>query len=173
MDRVHEAAANHLHAVFVYSVDQKRRQVTDGMSDALYPLFDRNGKYLYFTASTDVGLSAVGFDMSSIEHPVTRSVYVVVLDKDLPSPLAPESDEEKVGDGRRPSRRRPTHDKTEGREGEGEAGRREDRLRRHRPANPRAAGAGAQLREACCRARAACCSSARRRSSSARATPPT
>jgi len=34
--------------------------------------------------------------MSSFNHPVTRSVYVVVLAKDLPSPLAPESDEEKI-----------------------------------------------------------------------------
>jgi tricorn protease len=89
---------NHLRAVFIYSVDQKKAfQVTDGMSDAQYPNFDRNGKYLYFTASTDIGLSAVGFDMSSNEHPVTRSAYVVVLDKELPSPLAPESDDEKVG----------------------------------------------------------------------------
>jgi tricorn protease len=89
---------NHMHAVFMYSVEQKKAfQVTDGMSDARYPAFDRNGKYLYFTASTDVGLSAVGFDMSSNEHPITRSAYVVVLDKELPSPLAPESDEEKIG----------------------------------------------------------------------------
>ncbi len=33
--------------------------------------------------------------MSSMDRPVTRSVYVVVLRKDSPSPLAPESDEEK------------------------------------------------------------------------------
>ena len=45
-----------LHAVFVYSLDQgKTFQITDGMSDALYPSFDKNGKYLYFTASTDTG----------------------------------------------------------------------------------------------------------------------
>jgi tricorn protease len=88
---------NHLHAVVIYSLEQKKAfQVTDGMSDASYPIFDRNGKYLYFTASTDLGLSAVGFDMSSNEHPVTRSAYVVVLDKDLPSPLAPESDDERA-----------------------------------------------------------------------------
>jgi tricorn protease len=88
---------NHLHAVVMYSLEQKKMfQVTDGMSDARYPIFDRNGKYLYFTASTDVGLSAVSFDMSSDERPVTRSAYVVVLDKDLPSPLAPESDDEKI-----------------------------------------------------------------------------
>ena len=59
------------HAVFLYSLAQgKAFQVTDGMSDALYPVFDRNGKYLYFTASTDVGLTAQGLDMSSNEHPV-------------------------------------------------------------------------------------------------------
>jgi tricorn protease len=96
--------ANHLHAVFLYSVEQKRSfQVTDGLSDTLSPAFDRNGKYLYFTASTDLGLSAVGFDMSSNEHPVTRSAYVVVLDRNLPSPLAPESDDEKIGKEKKPA----------------------------------------------------------------------
>jgi tricorn protease len=83
------------HAVFVYSLEQgKSHQITDGMSDALYPSFDKNGTYLYFTASTDVGLSTSGLDMSSDEHRVSRSAYVAVLNKDLPSPLAPESDEE-------------------------------------------------------------------------------
>src|SRR5439155_26521725 len=57
--------------------------------------WDKTGKYLYFTASTDIGLGASWLDMSSINRPITRSVYVVVLKKDLPSPLAPESDEEK------------------------------------------------------------------------------
>ena len=36
---------NHLHAVVIYSIEQKKTfQVTDGMSDALYPVFDRNGQ---------------------------------------------------------------------------------------------------------------------------------
>ncbi len=86
-----------LHAVFVYELATHRvTQVTDGMSDALYPVFDRSGKYLFFTASTNVGLSAGWLDMSSLERPVTRSVYAVVLRKDLPSPIPPESDDEKV-----------------------------------------------------------------------------
>ncbi len=90
---------NNLRAVFVYSLESATaKQLTDGMSDALYPAFDRNGKHLYFTASTDMGLTAGWLDMSSEAHPVTRSVYVVVLAKDLPSPLAPESDEEKDED---------------------------------------------------------------------------
>lgn len=88
--------SSYLHAVFVYSLEAvKSTQVTDGMSDALYADWDKNGKYLYFTASTDIGLGASWLDMSSINRPITRSVYVVVLKKDLPSPLAPESDEEK------------------------------------------------------------------------------
>jgi tricorn protease len=87
---------SHLHAVFVYSLETgKTTQITDGMSDALFPDFDKNGKYLYFTASTDIGLAAAD-DMSSLNRPVTRSVYVVVLKKGVESPLAPESDEEKA-----------------------------------------------------------------------------
>jgi tricorn protease len=91
------------HAVFVYSIDQSKTfQVTDGMSDTLYPAFDKNGKYLYFTASTNVALTSAGLDMSSDEHRVTRSVYLAVLSKDEKSPLAPESDEEKAKDEKKP-----------------------------------------------------------------------
>jgi tricorn protease len=84
-----------LHAVFVYSLEQSKSfQVTDGMSDALYPCFDKKGKYLYFTASTNTALTTAGLDMSSEEHRVSRNVYLAVLSKDEKSPLAPESDEE-------------------------------------------------------------------------------
>src|SRR5262249_28734818 len=50
---------------------------------------------LYFAVSTDVGPTLGGIEMSNFNYPVTRSVYVAILDKKLPSPLAPESDEEK------------------------------------------------------------------------------
>ncbi len=87
---------NHLRAVFAYSVETgKATQITDGMSDARYAVFDKNGEHLYFTASTDAGPTTGWLDMSRMDRPVTRSVYVVVLRKDLASPLAPESDEEK------------------------------------------------------------------------------
>ena len=87
---------NHLRGVFVYALATgKATRVTDGMSDCLYPVFDRSGKYLYFTASTDEGLTPGWLDMTSEAHPVSRSVYVAVLRKDLPSPLAPQSDEDK------------------------------------------------------------------------------
>ena len=86
---------NHLHGVFVCSIsDGKIQQLTDGLSDASAPDFDASGKYLYFLASTNVGLSSGWIDMSSIGHPVTSAVYVAVLRKDLDSPLAPQSDDE-------------------------------------------------------------------------------
>jgi tricorn protease len=88
---------NHMRAVFVYSLETgKSTQITDGMSDARSAVWDKNGKWLYFTASTNAGPTTAWLDMSSYDHTVTRSVYVVVLAKDLPSPLAPLSDEEKA-----------------------------------------------------------------------------
>jgi tricorn protease len=88
---------NIMHAEFVYSVeDAKSTQITDGMSDARYPVFDKSGKYIFFTASTNIGPTVAGLDMSGDGRTVTRNAYVVVLRKDLPSPLAPESDDEKA-----------------------------------------------------------------------------
>src|SRR5262249_55239583 len=74
----------------------EKHRLTDGMSDARFPAFDRDGKYLYFTASTDIGPTIGGGEMSALNRPMTRNVYVIVLAADQPSPLAPESDEEKA-----------------------------------------------------------------------------
>jgi tricorn protease len=90
---------NHEHAISLYSLESgKATQVTDGMSDARQPAFDRDGQYLYFTASTNYGPTISGLDMTSDEHEVTRSVYLMVLADNVASPLAPESDEEKPGE---------------------------------------------------------------------------
>ncbi|MEP6507860.1 MAG: PDZ domain-containing protein [Gemmatimonadales bacterium] len=87
---------NRLNAAFVYNQSRgSAMQITDGQSDANAPVFDQSGKYIYFVASTDVGPSA-DFSMMTFDHPVTRSLYAIVLRNDLPSPLAPESDEEKA-----------------------------------------------------------------------------
>ncbi len=102
---------NHYGAAFVYNLEEgKPHQITDGLSDVGSAAFDRGGKYLYFTASTNDGPTTGWLDMSSINHPVTRAVYVVVLRKDLPSPLAPESDDEKVEDTAKPDASRPKAD---------------------------------------------------------------
>ncbi|MBZ5858393.1 S41 family peptidase [Flavihumibacter profundi] len=85
------------HVIMAYSVAQaKAIQLTDGMSDAVSPGWDAKGKYLYFLASTNFALSSGWLDMSSYERPVRRSAYIMVLKKGEPSPLLPESDEEKI-----------------------------------------------------------------------------
>jgi len=88
---------NHQRAIFVYSLESsKSAQLTDGLSDAEFPVFDKGGKYLFFAASTDLGLAGTWLDLSGFQRPVTRSVYAVVLKKGDPNPVEPQSDDEKV-----------------------------------------------------------------------------
>jgi tricorn protease len=87
---------NHLHALYLYSVDTgKSAQVTDGIADSRLPAFDRDGKYLYFVASTNSGATSDGLDMTSDLYDVTSNIYAAVLAADTPSPIAPELDDEK------------------------------------------------------------------------------
>ncbi|MBN1876978.1 MAG: PD40 domain-containing protein [Anaerolineae bacterium] len=85
----------HIRAIFLYELATgQSHQVTDGLSDTTSVCFSPEGKTLYFTASANYGLNTGWLDMSSYERPVLRSLYLAVLNKDDPSPLAPESDEE-------------------------------------------------------------------------------
>jgi tricorn protease len=88
---------NHLHAMYLYSTTTGASTMFTGkMADARYPAFDRNGKYLYFTAGTNEGGASFGLDMTSDLLRTNRSIYALVLASDAPSPLAPESDDEKT-----------------------------------------------------------------------------
>ena len=93
------AYASHLNslykAIFVSNVDTgETTQVTDGLADATWPVFDAGGKYLWFFASTDFGLKSQWLDMTSYDHNETFGLYMAVLKKGEPSPLLPESDED-------------------------------------------------------------------------------
>ena len=84
-----------LRAIFVYSLaDQKAYQLTDGLADSISPAFDLNGKYLYFLASTNYGPSTGWLEMSSLDRPVRRAIYLAVLSATEPSPLLPETGDE-------------------------------------------------------------------------------
>jgi len=84
-----------MHAIFLYSLaTHASTQVTDGMSNAAHPVFDHNGKYLYFAASTNNGPSDAGIDLSSLDRATDSSVYVVVLSRNTASPVPPQSDDE-------------------------------------------------------------------------------
>ena len=55
-------------AIVVANVDTgEKRQVTDGLADAMYPVWDASGKYLWFLASTDFGLA-----LAVARHDVVR-----------------------------------------------------------------------------------------------------
>jgi tricorn protease len=86
---------SHLRAIFAYSLETGRSvRLTDGLSDAVTPAFDAGGRYLYFLASTNYGPQSGWLEMSSLDHPTTRAVYLAVLRADDPSPLLPEAGDE-------------------------------------------------------------------------------
>ncbi len=87
---------SHYKVIKVHNVETGQNlQLTDGMADAISPVWDANGKYLYFLASTNYGLNTGWLDMSSYDRPITRALYLIVLSKDEVSPLMPRSDDEK------------------------------------------------------------------------------
>ncbi|MDB4891429.1 MAG: Tricorn protease [Gemmatimonadetes bacterium] len=88
----------HLRAVFVYGIaDGKSFQLTDALADAVSPAFDAGGKYLYFLASTDIGPRTSWLEMSQVDRPLRRAIYLAVLSASEPSPLLPELGDEPVG----------------------------------------------------------------------------
>ncbi len=91
---------NKFRALFLYEVATgKTHRVTDGTSYVSSACFDREGKYLFFKASTDYGLHTAWLDMSSYDRPLEWSLYVVLLSSKELSPFRKRSDEEKAGKG--------------------------------------------------------------------------
>src|SRR5258706_7208013 len=87
--------ASHLRAIFICSIaDGKTHQLTDGLADSISPAFDAGGKYVYFLASTDYGPRTGWLEMSSLDRPVRRAIYLGVLSSSEPSPLLPETGDE-------------------------------------------------------------------------------
>lgn len=85
----------HMRAIFVYSfADGRTSQITDGLADSISPAFDAGGKYLYFLSSTDYGPRTGWVEMSSLDRPIRRAIYLAVLNASDPSPLLPETGDE-------------------------------------------------------------------------------
>ena len=84
---------NRAGTVFIYDITQKKSfQVTDGITHAELPVFDRNGKYLYFVSSANAGTSEFSWGVLNgvLANPlVVRRVHAVILSNDQPSPLLP------------------------------------------------------------------------------------
>jgi len=88
---------SHFKAIFAYHVDSKKTmQLTDPIADAISPVWDASGKYIYTLASTNYGLQTGWLDMSNYDsaNNLTRSLYAIVLNAEDKSPTLPKNDME-------------------------------------------------------------------------------
>jgi len=89
-----EPAGSQLPAIWVYALDQaKTFQLTSGWSSDNGPVFDPQGRYLYFLSNRDFNLTFSAFEFNYLYTHPTR-VYVATLAADGPAILLPKSDEE-------------------------------------------------------------------------------
>lgn len=88
---------SHFKSIFAYNIDSgKTLQLTDPIADAITPVWDESGKYLYTLASTNYGLQTGWLDMSSYDPQVTRSLYAIVLNSSDKAPNLPKNDMEEL-----------------------------------------------------------------------------
>ncbi len=90
---------NNFHRIVAWPVENgTATPMTDEMADAQSPAWDRDGRHLYFLASTNLALGSGWANTSSIQSSPTYGAYVMVLRDDDPTPFPPRSDEEKAKD---------------------------------------------------------------------------
>ena len=84
-----------LSSIYLYSIPKRKAyEVSSGKFNDNNPVFDLNGKYLYFTSDRSFTPAIAGPEINfSFQN--TTGLYALILANDTPSPLAPESDEEK------------------------------------------------------------------------------
>jgi tricorn protease len=81
-------------AVFLFDTENgQRHQVTSGYYSDYEPYFDPDGKYLYYLSNRSLAPIYSDVDATWI-YPNTTQIVALALRSDVPSPLAPENDEE-------------------------------------------------------------------------------
>lgn len=86
-------AKNYMNSIFLYSLEDKEiRRVTDDFTDDTEPVFDPQGRYLFFLSKRDFNAHLDPFDPSYTYGKMTR-IYAATLQADSLSPFAPLSDE--------------------------------------------------------------------------------
>jgi tricorn protease len=87
----------------LYSLEtNKTYAVTDGIGDAYNPAFSKEGNFLFFLGSTNVGPTRAVMDLSALPfvNEVTWDIYGVLLRTDVPVPLMPGSGEATPAQGK-------------------------------------------------------------------------
>jgi len=88
----HRDLDNQHNAIYAYDyTNKKNHAVTSGFYDAFNPVFDPEGKYLYFFTNQSFKPSYSDIDNTFI-YPNTTQIAVVSLKKETPSLLAPKND---------------------------------------------------------------------------------
>ena len=84
-------------SIYAYHINSKKIiPITDPLADAISPVWDASGDYLYTLASTNYGLATGWLDMSSYDPTTTRRLYAVVLSqtKKAPHPITTDEEEQ-------------------------------------------------------------------------------
>ncbi len=82
--------------IHIYNIASgKDEVVTEALFNASNPVFDKNGKYLYFTSERDYRPTYSRTEWNHVYTDMTR-IYLVTLQKDTPSPFLTENDEVKA-----------------------------------------------------------------------------
>ncbi|MGH9868124.1 MAG: S41 family peptidase [Candidatus Polarisedimenticolia bacterium] len=112
---------NNFSRVMLYSLDTgKVTPVSDGMTDDYGPVFDAGGKYLYFLSRRTLHPQFAAFELN-MHFPDTDRIYALPLREDLPSPVAPESDEESAGEDKKDGDAKKKDDGKDGDKGKDDA----------------------------------------------------
>ncbi|HUV36884.1 MAG TPA: S41 family peptidase [Patescibacteria group bacterium] len=83
-------------SIYLYNVDEGvSHKVTGDLYNEFNPVFDPEGKYLYFCSDRMLNFQFADFDYD-VNYVYPTNICVATLKADAPSPLAPESDEVEV-----------------------------------------------------------------------------
>jgi len=103
--------------MYLYSLDKKRSTpISGGFYDDTNPVFDPDGKYLFFL-SQRYFFPSIGQMDQRFNYYTTDNVFVLTLKADEASPFAPQSDEEKPADEKKDEKKgggKPADDKAAG-----------------------------------------------------------
>ena len=89
---------NFANSIYLYSLEQKKStHVTTGFYNDVNPVFDPEGKYLFFLSTRFFYPSSGVFDQR-FNYYDTVGIFALTLKSDEPSPFTPQSDEEKAAD---------------------------------------------------------------------------
>ncbi len=93
-----KTGANFAHSLRLYSLEQKKStQITTGFYEDNTPVFDPEGKYLYFISQRFFYPTSGALEQR-FNYYSTLGLFAITLKADEASPFAPQSDEEKAAD---------------------------------------------------------------------------